>query len=82
MWDFSLFHHFIPIQVSEAAIRGVLREKVFLEISQKSQENNSARVFFLIKWQSSGLFYKTSLVAASKVFVKYLSRSVATILSS
>ena len=81
MWDFSLLHHFIQIQVSEAVIRGLLREKVFLEISQKSQENTSARVFFLIKLQASGLFYRTSLVAASKAFVKYLSRSVATILS-
>ena len=29
--------------------------KVFLEISQNSQENTCARVFFLIKLQASGL---------------------------
>ena len=34
---------------SEAAAGGVLQEKVFLEISQNSQENTSARVSFLIK---------------------------------
>ena len=31
--------------------RGVLCKKVFLEISQNSQENTCARVFFLIKLQ-------------------------------
>ena len=30
----------------EAASRGVLRKKVFLEISQNSQENTCATVFF------------------------------------
>ena len=39
----------------EAAIRGVLQEKVFLEISQNPQENTCARVSFLIKLQTSGL---------------------------
>ena len=39
----------------EAAIRGVLQEKVFLEISQNPQENTCARVSFLIKLQASGL---------------------------
>ena len=36
---------------SEAASGGVLQEKVFLEISQNSQENTCARVFFLINLQ-------------------------------
>ena len=36
----------------EAATRGVLYKKVFLEISQNSQENNRARVSFLIKFQA------------------------------
>ena len=36
---------------TEAAIRGVLCKKVFLEISQNSQENTCARVSFLIKLQ-------------------------------
>ena len=40
---------------TEAATRGVLRKKVFLEISQNSQENTCARVSFLIKLQALGL---------------------------
>ena len=39
----------------EAATRGVLCKKVFLEISQNSQENTCARVSFLINLQASGL---------------------------
>ena len=39
----------------EADSRGVLCKKVFLEISQNSQENTCARVSFLIKLQTSGL---------------------------
>ena len=35
----------------EAATRGVLCKKVFLEISQNSQENTCVRVSFLIKLQ-------------------------------
>ena len=30
-------------------------KKVFLEISQSSQENTCARVSFLVKWQAWGL---------------------------
>ena len=45
-----IIHIIIAILVtephSEAATRGVLRKKVFLEISQNSQENTCARVFF------------------------------------
>ena len=33
-------------EISEAAIRGVLCKKVFLEISQNSQENTGAGVSF------------------------------------
>ena len=40
---------------SEAATRGVLWKKVFLEISQNSQENTCARVSFLIKLHASDL---------------------------
>ena len=36
----------------EAATRGVLCKKVFLEIWQNSQENTSVRVSFLIKLQA------------------------------
>ena len=35
-----------------AATGGVLLEKVFVEITQNSQENNCARVSFLIKLQA------------------------------
>ena len=40
---------------SKAASRGALCKKVFSEISQSSQENTCARVFFLIKLLVSGL---------------------------
>ena len=41
-------------------------KKVFLEISQNSQENTCAIVYFLIKLQASDLtYYRTTLVAAS-----------------
>ena len=40
---------------AEAATRGILREMVFLEISQNSQENTCPRVSFLIKLQASWL---------------------------
>ena len=43
---------------SEAATRGVLCKKVFLEISQNSQENTCTRVSFLIKLQVSALLKK------------------------
>ena len=39
----------------EAVVRSCSVKKVFLEISQNSQENTCARVSFLIKLQSSGL---------------------------
>ena len=41
--DFTIFH------LSEAVTGGVLLEKVFLEISQNSQENTCGKVSFLIK---------------------------------
>ena len=44
------------IVLSEAATKGVLRKKLFLEISQNLQENTCARVSFLIKLQVSGFF--------------------------
>ena len=44
-----------PLVTTEAATGGGLCEKMFLEISQNSQENTCARVTFLIKLQASGL---------------------------
>ena len=46
---------FINQQHPEAATRGVLWEKMFLQISQNSQKNYCARASFLIKLQDSGL---------------------------
>ena len=40
------------VQISEAVARRCSVEKVFLEISQYSQENSCARVCFLIKLQA------------------------------
>ena len=40
-------------QSSEAATRGALCKKVFLETSQNSQENTCVRVSFLIKLQAA-----------------------------
>ena len=43
------------LRVSEATTRYVLYRKVFLEISQNSQENTCVRVSFLITLQAWGL---------------------------
>ena len=43
------------MELYEAATRGVLYEKVFLEIKLNSQENICARISFLIKLQAWGL---------------------------
>ena len=48
-WEFSK-----SLRKTEAATGGVLK-KVFLKISQNSQEDTCARVSFLIKLQASGL---------------------------
>ena len=45
---------FVLIYCSEAATRGVLYRRAFLEISQNSQKNTCARISFLIKLQASG----------------------------
>ena len=67
--------------IPEAVVQRCSVKKVFLEISQKSQENNCARISFLIKLQalaqvfssefceiSKNTFcYRTPLVAASHI---------------
>ena len=45
----------------EAVVQRCYVKKVLLEISQNSQENTCARVSFLIKLQTWGLFYKIRL---------------------
>ena len=42
-------------EFAEAVVQRCSAKKVFLEISQNSQENTCARVSFLIKLQASGL---------------------------
>ena len=51
-WCWSIFFAKDAGLKSEAATAGVLKEKVFVEISQNSQENTCARVSFLIKLQA------------------------------
>ena len=52
----AIFRRFVKIVFcSEAATRGVLCKKVFLEISQNLQENTCGRVSFLLNLQASGL---------------------------
>ena len=46
-------------QNSVAASGGALWGKVLLEISQNSQENTFAYVFFIIKSQAKVFFYRT-----------------------
>ena len=52
---FTIFH------LSEAATGGVQLEKVFLEISQNSQENNCGKVSFLRLRQLLLIFLVSSL---------------------
>ena len=42
-------------EFAEAVVQKCSAKKVFLEISQNSQQNTCARVCFLIKLQASGL---------------------------
>ena len=62
--------------LSELATRGVLCKKVFLEISQNSQENTCARVSFLIKLHllRTPLLQNTSgrLFLAFFIFIFYM----------
>ena len=62
---------------AEAAARGVLWKKVFLEISQNSQENTCVKVSFLIKLQASEIraqvFYcEFCEISKNNVFTDYL----------
>ena len=51
------------IPYEEAATQRCLQEKVFLEISQNSQENTCARVSFLIKLKAACNFIKKENLA-------------------
>ena len=50
----------LAMEKKEGATWGVLSEKVFLEISQSSQENTCARVSFLMKLQAACEFCEIS----------------------
>ena len=54
VWYNGVFSFKIGLtEQSETATGGVLYEKVFIEISQNSQENTCTRVSFIIKLQAS-----------------------------
>ena len=54
---------------AEAATRGVLCKKVFLEISQNSQENTCDRVSFLIKLQAWALQFYLKRDSGTGIFL-------------
>ena len=61
----------MELKYSEAVVQMCSVIKVFLEVSQNSQENTRARVSFLIKLQpfeisKNTFFHRTPLVAASE----------------
>ena len=55
----SCFQNHPDSVISEAVARRCSVKKVFLEISQNSQESTCARVSFLIKLQASAKFLRT-----------------------
>ena len=59
-WNYS-YSMLQKVQEKEAATRGVLWKKVFLEISQNSQENTCVRASFLIKHQACNFIKKEAL---------------------
>ena len=65
--------------MTEAATTGVLYKKVFLEISQNSQENTCTRASFLIKLQATTLVAASSPISLSPEFSLYLSENIETI---
>ena len=56
----------------EAAVQKCSVKKLFLEISQNSQENACAIVFFSIKLKTSGLFSHQTSGAASVNWIKVI----------
>ena len=58
-------------EVTEAVVQRCSVKKVFLEISQNSQENTCARVSFLIKLQASGFFWNPFFLMV-EVFVLHV----------
>ena len=60
------------IQTRGAVTAGVLSEKVFLEISQNSQENTRARVSLLIKLKVKHRCFPVDFVTFLTFFTEYL----------
>ena len=60
---------------SEAATRGVLYKKVFLEFSQSSQENTCARASFLIKLQAKAFNFIKKEALAQVFFCEFCENS-------
>ena len=52
---FEILSEFSDTVIKEAAVQRCSVKKVFLEISQNSQENTCAKISFLIKLQALGL---------------------------
>ena len=65
-WD--KMNTFCECQITEEATRAVLWKKVFLEISENSQENTRARVSFLIKLQASRAVSTALIVILKTLF--------------
>ena len=62
------------IAITGAATRGVLWKKVFLEISQNSQENTYAKVSFLMKLQILAQVFSCEFCEISKNISFYRAR--------
>ena len=66
-YQVKFFLNLEKILIAEAVGQRCSLKKLFLEISQNSQENTCARLSFLIKLQA--FFYSTPLVAASVIAI-------------
>ena len=60
------------LELKETVAKSCSVKKVFLEVSQNSQENTCARVSFLIKLQASGLQLYQKRDSGTGVFLRIL----------
>ena len=67
---FEILSEFSDTEIKEAAVQRCSVKKVFLEISQNSQENTCAKISFLIKLQALGLRPTTLLKKRACNFIK------------
>ena len=68
--EFLILNHSVTQHHQEAATRGVLCKKVFLEVSQNSQKNACARVSFLIKLQVSRIWTEYGEAECGRLYQK------------